>query len=226
MGRQFATLQHTWDRQMTAQPWQSGLQQAGTLQYASPCVSRDSPVVIGRPILPSRVVWAPPVQPAAASAAHPPAAPFISIGQHHQQSLPLPQGGRPQQQAAPDAASERSLSGGGPSPAQRGHAAAEPSQLAANDAEMRPQAAHTPEQLDMSSGVEFGVPSMGAEGSPAHGTPNLDLLSSIDTLVQQQALPEPGAAALSASDPGLSASILGPPSMWSAAGMEPATPQM
>ena len=223
MGRQFATLQHTWDRQMTAQPWQSGLQQAGTLQYASPCVSRDSPVVIGRP---SRVVWAPPVQPAAASAAHPPAAPFISIGQHHQQSLPLPQGGRPQQQAAPDAASERSLSGGGPSPAQRGHAAAEPSQLAANDAEMRPQAAHTPEQLDMSSGVEFSVPSMGAEGSPAHGTPNLDLLSSIDTLVQQQALPEPGAAALSASDPGQSASILGPPSMWSAAGMEPATPQM
>ena len=219
--------QHTWDRQVPLQPWQSSLQHAGTQEHASPNVSRDSRIVRGRPVLQSRVVWAPlPVQPAGACAVLSSAAPYIVIGREHEQSLPPPQAGTPAQQAAPDTVPEWSLSGGSPWPAQRSHAAFEPSQLTTSDADMRPCASLTQEQQDMSSGVESGVPIMGAEGSPAQGTPNLDVLSSIDMLMQQQALQPPGAAALSASDPGQSASFPGPPSMLSAAGMEPPTPQM
>ena len=224
MERQDAASQRAWDSQMPTQPWQSGLQQAGAPQHISPGVSRDSHTVKGRPVLQSRVVWAPlPAQPATSTAVHPPAAPFTVIGQEHEQSLPPPRAGMPAQQDLAGAAAERSDAGGGSLPAQRSHAAAKPLQLNPNHADLHPWASHIPEAQDMSLGVGCSLPIRGAEGSPSQGTPNLDLLNSIDMLMQQ--LPPFDAAALRKSDPAQSASLPGPPSMLSAAGMEPTTPQ-
>lgn len=224
---QDAVSQLTGQRQLPTPIWQTGFQQADRLEDAPTVVSSCSHIVRGCPVFHSTIIQASPVQPAIFRAAHQPPDAIMGRAEERTQSNPPPQAGTQALQAAHAVTAELPLSGSIPLPALCTHMAADPLQQTGDESGLHPRASQVPQQQDMHSGFGVSVPVGGGQISPAHGTPDLDLLDSINWLTQQQQVPlSPGALASSLSALTPSAGRPGPPSMLSAAGMAPSTPQL
>ena len=221
MESQDAASQLAGQGQLSMLPWQTDFQQADRLEDAPSNASSCGHTVRGCPVFHSTVIQVSPAQPATYSAAYRIPDAYVGREGKRVQSLPPPRA----LQAARAATAELPLSGGIPLPAPCSHMAADSLQQIVDETGMQPWDYHVPEQQDMHSGAGANVPVGGGQISPAQGTPHLDLLNSIDWLTQwQQGLP--GALAYSPSDSAPGAGPPGPPSMLSAAGMAPSTPQL